>query len=847
MTDFGPDVDGDIDEVMEDPRPDANRHAADQEGEFLQQKNRSRDRKRKLKATKAAPQDTTAHSSDSDHAIRPATKRPAQPATQTATPTPTAVASSATTPAQATTPPTPTPTPDTTVHHTSIPTTVVHPTMATQPNPPSSLHPSQPPTGTAPTQPTTQPQQQQASQPQNDKRKLARPAPATAAQLQQCGVSPDSTTSFVLILTPLAGQQTNDVQHWNKQPRLSDSDSRAQQAAALLLNRLNLPPPATPKLFNRLSTVDELLAALQQLASSKPAETDALAAAAADLTTAVGKDRDGKTTQHTAAALHGLAATLRQRKADACVASGWVGLLTPRTGCLSRTSDRSQDTTTRPRAPRTTPARCLLRLDFPTPLSSLFAQHHLRHIHDAAIAPTDTDTTQPPRPPTNPSRLPKADIDVQPYKLRLTITEVSGFAIGPINPGAHPACTSPSEPHGNWQLLRQYLQRVAPNCTPSIHYRRLPSGVAAVRFALEETHRHELYALTTNRAVDPEHGITRPLRLRMEVPRLPDVTACSSCGKAGHSATKCTTIPQGNGKTCRRCFALGHTATDCTKATEQLTCGICQQPGHSTTSCKRYCPQWTKVVVKQPSVVRNTLSYAAATIATMRGIPVSQPVTPSPTASTSHGSPPLPQQAKHTPHPPTHPTHSPPPATHPAISALEQQMTMLTNLFTTMQQTMQRQAEEARELARQQQVWMERLFSMLLQNQVQFKPAPLYDDHHDTARQYTPSPHHSPTTPPPAASVSDQPPNQPHATTPPVLAEDTHAHGTQPLAAPSQALTGASRPHASAAPTHTSEPPYHNHGIHIVNSPIQHITNPPPATSGQGSTTQAPPSYPSTQ
>ena len=558
-----------------------------------------------------------------------------------------------------------------------------------------------------------QQQQQQQQQNSNSRVKLPKAFPASAAQIRLCGASAESATSIVLALTPLSDQQSGDVQRWNAKPRLSDRDNRSQLAVATLLDSLRIRPPVTPVLFNRLSTVNELVLALHQIAEEPetPADTrEALTNGCSALTEAdATTDR-----QYVPAALHQLATIIRQMKVAELTPAKWEHLLTPRSGCMSRSSDRQQSAASQSR--RLAPTRCILRLDFASPLSCLLAQHSLSHC--AVPAASEDAAQQQPQPPNSQPSTPKARIEVQPYMRRLTVTEVSGFTIGPLSPGAHPACTAFDEPHGNWQLLREWLKRKAPNCAPSTTYRRLSSGVAAIRFVLEETHRNELYALIG--MVDSDAGISRPLKLHLEVPRHSTDTACSICGKAGHSARNCTNKPADGAKTCRRCYTLGHTAANCTRAAEQLVCGICSQVGHPTSSCKRYGPQWTKVAVRQPVTSRNTQSYAMAVIATMRGQPV-QPCTipaqqrhaalPSHLNASSSG------QAAWTSKWPAQTEQQPLQPQQPQYAALEQQLARLTasmeSMYTLIQAQQQQIAVQSKEMAEQRE-WMRQMMEQLV-------------------------------------------------------------------------------------------------------------------------------------
>jgi len=680
----------------------------------------------------------------------------------------------------------------------------------------------------------------------------------------------------VLAFEPPTAAQASEVQHWNTRPRMDTANNRSMVSTALLLNELNLLPPATPRLYAQLHTVEELLHDVRRTADAMgPSQAEHLYTAIDELAAATGAREDKK--QRINAALHSLTALLYQYKvADDWLPYGWNELLTNNTGCMSRGGSRQHGA-----APPSRPAlaRCVLRLEFSTPLVSMLVQHHLVHAYYAAAA-AGAEAQQQPLQSAGTVRLPKARVSVQPYFRRLTVTDAVGFTIGPINPGAHAECTSRSEPHGNWELLRNYLQRAAPNCAPA-SWRALSKGVASVRFVLEERHRHELYALATSGAVNRDFGITRPLKLTLEVSRYSTDTACSTCGAAGHAARVCPNRSADNAMTCRRCYHTGHTAIDCPTAMEQLVCGLCQQTGHPTTSCKRYRPSFVKVVVKPPTTVRSTLSYSAATSGPIAHsqrlpdvVPASAQRVPSDSpASLQRGSSEWPARgqrgaregpergqrgASEGPERGQRGASDSPASGQRETSESGQQMAALTQLMAMLQQFMQQHAQQMQQSIQQQTqlmqqmsatqaaqtVMLERMLDKLSDGQRLCNVPTSSSNHYEAARQHTPSPTASTASSPSTPSTSSQSSTSSQPSMP-VQAEYMQAHSSQPATPPVTAPTNAQQQNSAGTHSVSQENVTHNAtgGMvnHVAYNPVIHVT--PLPHSNQPSAPQPPPSY----
>ena len=431
--------------------------------------------------------------------------------------------------------------------------------------------------------------------------KKRRAVPPSTALLQRCGVTTASDTSIVLTLTPKEPRQEGGKPTWSSMPRMADSDTRSMVATARLLDRLSVVPPRLPLLYSQCDSIAELAEALRQRTATKPTTlrpdwTERLAAA------------EQEPLERRAATLHSLAADILASKLDPATPCAWANLLTTASGCMSRPRDtKGSDPTARQSVD---PDRCLLRLDFITPLSSLCIQHHLRALDNPATAqPQQAETAAG-------GRQPRVRLDVQPYNRRLVQALVTGFAVGPIHPGRDNRCTSYTELHGNWQLLQDFLALNAPHCTADPKPLVLNSGVGAVQFVLEQTHLSELLGL--DKLSDPEYGITRPLKLHVKEQHLSNDVACSSCGEAGHQARDCTKQTLRGARTCKHCYATDHTSQECAVPKDRRKCGLCGKDGHSTHGCTRYRPQWVDIVVKHPAKERQP-SFRDAFVASRRG------------------------------------------------------------------------------------------------------------------------------------------------------------------------------------------------------------------------------------
>ena len=662
---------------------------------------------------------------------------------------------------------------------------------------PRSLQSAQP----RPPQPEPQQQRQRQQQP-GSRAKLPKASMATPGQLRQCGMTAESDTAVVLALSPLTAQHAGDVHKWNMQPPITGRNTASRTAAALLLDGLGIHAYATPRLFNEYGTDKQLTAAVWDAArrAHAPAETMAeLGSACERLEAADGDDAQlREERKHTA---WQLACLIREHNIAPCT-DKWVDLLTPLSGCMSRSASRQQGAPAQQR--RSTPDRCLLKLDFASPYTRLVAECHIEQQAVLPAAPEEDGDTQLQQHSPH-----KALAAVLPYKRRLTVAELSGFTVGPTNPGGDRRYCANDEPHGNWQLLRRWLQWRAPHCTPSLQPRYLANGTAAVRFVLEETHRSELFQL--NGVVDRDNGVTRPLHLRMEVPRQSTDIACAHCGTAGHTGGACPTKPADGSRTCKRCYTLGHIAAECLAAPEQLTCGICRQAGHPTSACKRYRPQWTKVDSRRPTNTRAALSYAAATVATMRGQPVFQfssgptPHDQQPTllpahidgsrrgevawASTSHAQP---QPAQPT---VTVPSQAP---------VADHTMATLLSLLTAMQHTLSQQTQQMQQM-QQQILQMQQQTHWLLTKAAYAEPL--------ATAVPGPSPTSAPSPAPASPSSPSSEQRSPPDSSPTQQQQPQHQHQQQP-----QQLRSTTA--HTAAPPETSVP-------HGANSPIVQLNNNP--------------------
>ena len=616
------------------------------------------------------------------------------------------------------------------------------------------------------------------------------PAPVKSALaplrlLHDCGAPLVSDTAFVLILTPATESATeaHTVRGWNRycKGKLSSASFRCLTQVKDVLKFANIPSPAVPKLFLRLSTPEEVMQEVEGIASRLSAEAATLFNTAAnEFITTVQRGVDDELQQHeqnelVGAALHRLAAAMRRTATASATTSDWSHILDPHTGCLSRGSDNNSRRETDPSPNRHETARCVLRLSCLSPLTSLFVQHHLLSLCNTTTQHAPATSSTPPPAATSPYP-PKARIELQQYKPRYVMSDLIGFRFGPITPGKHEDCDEMSEPHGNWQRLRDFLLEQAPNCYPSSTCRS-SHGHAAVRFAHDEKYTRQLERLVADKkSTYPDFAIDKPLQLTLETAQQAAVTACSACGLSGHSAKACTTYAS-TIKTCRQCYSPGHLVAQCPKAVEELKCGICAKTGHSTTSCRQYKTKWTTATSNKPnatsSLVRTNISFAAAARSVMIGEKVPQPATTAalrPAIDTSNDSFPAlpqPQRQKRSAQPATAPAHNTQPAAaQPASSELTEMREIVASMQKQIQtlldaQTKQAEAAEKRaeEAAKREQAAAAReqtlhdLMRMLIGGHRPLTKSPDWPDHHDSTHQHTTSPT-SHSTPSPANSTA---------------------------------------------------------------------------------------------
>jgi hypothetical protein len=540
--------------------------------------------------------------------------------------------------------------------------------------------------------------QQQQQQRRGDSRQQPR-TKATAPPLgliARCGTPVVSETSLVLTLTPTAAHPAGTAAAWSRLPRPSDKDSRSMVAVARLLTSLRIPLPHLPRLYNRCNTPAELADRLRQ---RSPGVTHS----GIDWDKDIGGVADDGSL---GLLLVSRADAIAAETADTAKLTQWAELLTPHSGCMS-SRPASQPATA---AGRSADSRCVLRLDFASPLVCRAVGAYLYHQASHAATPS----TAPPN-----TQQPPVTWTVQHYRRRLIAARVSGFAIGPLNHDPVSRFTSLTEPHGNWQVLRQWLASAAPHCAPSNTPVTLSSGVGAVDFVLEETHQGELYAL--NGTTAPDSGITRPLRLHVSILRQSPNTACSICGEAKHRARDCPSKPLDGLRTCKVCFGHGHTAQDCTVQAGQRVCKLCNEHGHSTLQCSKYRPRWVDIVPADrkggrdgkdsgersltPPAPRNT--FAAERIALLQGKQFVQPATPAILRPAPAGTQPMTANyqpaGNNTARQSAWTTWAQPVQQNVRQTTLEQQMVQMNARMEEMQRTMARQME-----------WMQQVILRLL-------------------------------------------------------------------------------------------------------------------------------------
>ena len=374
-------------------------------------------------------------------------------------------------------------------------------------------------------------------------------------------------------------------------------------AVATLLDKLNIPLPHLPQLYNQCGTLAELADSLDK---RERTTTDSGIRWSERLSPITSTGPPG-------AVLVNMANTIAEEmgSTEATRLAHWLDVLTPLTGCMGRRSAAaaSQHVGLTDGQPS---ARCVLRLDFASPLVRHSVEHYLSTMH-ASPMPAASQ-----RRPNSSKGAPLVSCTIDHYRRRFISARVSGFAVGPTGYDPAKRFTSLYEPHGNWQLLRGWLAAQAPHCAPADTALRFSSGVAAVDFVLEETYLYELYAL--NKAVAPDAGIAHPLNLTVSVRRQSPNIACSICGKTQHKARDCPSKPAGKAQTCRACYKTGHTAEQCQTQPSERTCNLCEVTGHSTLQCRKYKPRWVDVAdlgVDRPARQRNT--FASERIAVLQG------------------------------------------------------------------------------------------------------------------------------------------------------------------------------------------------------------------------------------
>ena len=254
----------------------------------------------------------------------------------------------------------------------------------------------------------------------------------------------------------------------------------------------------------------------------------------------------------------------------------------------------------------------------------------------------------------------RVQLTVKPYEYRYDTMRLSGFRQGPDqdNPPAHMADIY--QVHGSSQLFHDFLSRAAPHCYHTPPTERL--GEYTVQFVFQPQHACELYQL--NGVTSPEHGITKPLKLRYWQHHKPKVSCCSLCGSTAHTAHKCDVAPLSASQpagihmddednnnhqrrpVCRDCYDPTHES--CSAPAEAQECGLCKLHGHTTFRCKLFHPTWIRV--DPPATSRPRSQLPAVALAQQRGLPL--PTGSSWSARVAHS---LPAPAQRHPDPRPHP------------------------------------------------------------------------------------------------------------------------------------------------------------------------------------------------
>ena len=486
--------------------------------------------------------------------------------------------------------------------------------------------------------------QQPAAQQQSDKKPKARALYASAEQMRQCGVTAEAETSLVLVLTAPTTERRGGRPAWSQLPKGNSNNPQSSNAIATLLAylRVTLPSPL-PQLYAQHTTLDSLLKAVQArlvpLEQVTQEQIDGFGLVQA-------KDADAK--HHGAVLLHAAGSIAALDNND--TATHWEHILSPHSACMNRSTHPAT-------ALQPATDRCVIRLDFLTPLVRQCVGHHLASMGPAAAAAavgasssssSSDNSAGSAGSNTNsairrPAGTPKATIEVQTYTRRMITMRVAGFPKG--NSSTRPCHSSFSsfiEPVGNWPALQQYLREQAPNCYLHDKFHSLLQGTTAVTFTLERTYLHQLHALEgsiNNMLSTPDGhrlGLTQRIHLSVDMRSPSLISVCSICGNTDHKGRECPKRPADGARTCRICVSTEHTAADCPAAATTI-CQTCNQPGHTGNSCSKTRPRWANIVLKTPSPAAPRSTHAADRIALLQrdpNKPLPDPA-PLPQASTS--------------------------------------------------------------------------------------------------------------------------------------------------------------------------------------------------------------------
>ena len=194
--------------------------------------------------------------------------------------------------------------------------------------------------------------------------------------------------------------------------------------------------------------------------------------------------------------------------------------------------------------PNSTCTRVVLHLSFPSTLARIAAETHLSR-YQAYLASTSSSPSSTPKDwfrSATRSRILPTPMFIEPYRLRLVTTKVTGWSRGPD----HEWHTTPeglrvsdSQPLGSTTLFLAYLLAKAPNCTPQIL--PLTSHRVSVVFVHEERYKYQLYAL--NKDTSPTHELTVAPVLQYGEQKKAGAQVCSKCGTPGHLAITAQATP----------------------------------------------------------------------------------------------------------------------------------------------------------------------------------------------------------------------------------------------------------------------------------------------------------------